>query len=213
MKRTNILFAAIIGLISTTVQAAPTLPNFDLGIKAGANFAKLDGKSWDAGYKASFLGGVFLGLRFPKVGVQVEGLFSQTKYTTSGVEFYNVYKAAPGVVFNPLVDSAKHHNFNVSYFNIPVLLEIKLLPILWVQLGPQYSGIVSINDKDNFVKDSKSLFKSGDFSGVVGLEAKLPFHLVVGARYVLGFSSMNNTNVSGAWQQRVIQAHVGFSFL
>jgi hypothetical protein len=215
MKKTLLSFIAVV-LLTPLVgisQIKPPKPNIDLGIKAGANFAQLKGKSWDDGYKASFLGGVFGGVRIKKVGVQVEAFFSQTKYTTTGKKFYDIYHTDPGVVFNPIIDSAKENSFNVGYINIPILFQYNVLPMLWVQLGPQYSGIVTVNDPDELVQDSKALFKNGSFSGVVGLEAKLPFKLVVGARYVFGLSSINNTTVSGAWQQNVIQGYLGFSFL
>jgi len=211
MKKTALLFIIIATLFSTSswAQKTPSLPNLDLGLKLGANFAKLDGKNWDGGYKASFLGGIFVGIRFPKVGVQIEGFYSQTNYSVDGKGFYSLYNG----FYNNAKDSLKKGAFRVSYFNIPVLFQIKVLPFLWAQVGPQYSGVMSVKDVDNLLVNAKGLFKSGDVSGVIGLEAKLPFHLVVGARYVLGFSSMNNTAVSDAWQQRVIQAHVGYSFL
>jgi hypothetical protein len=194
-------FLVIILLMSSGLVAEAkkggVVPNIDLGVKLGANFAKLDGKSWDNGYKANFLGGVFAGMRFNKVGVQIEGFYSQTNYTVDGYGFYSLYKG----FYNNAGDSLKKGSLKVSYFNIPVLFEVKLLPMLWAQIGPQYSGVLHVSDPDNMLQDAGSL------------EAKLPFHLVIGARYVLGLSSMNNTAVSDAWQQRVIQAHVGFSFL
>jgi hypothetical protein len=213
----NVLRSVIaIALLAPTVayaQPKPTIPNLDFGVKAGANFAQLSGKSWDKGYKANFLGGFFAGFRMKKIGVQVEAFFSQTKYTTTGKEFYDIYHTDPGVVFNPIVDSAKTNSFNVGYLNIPVLFQFNVLPMLWIQAGPQYSGVVTVSHPDELVQDAKGLFKKGNFSGVVGLEAKLPAHFVIGARYIFGLSSVNNTSVSGAWQQNLIQAHVGYSFL
>lgn len=214
MKRKNILLALITIIMPSMLwaQTKVSVPNLDLGIKVGANFAKLDGDTWDNGYKAGFLGGAFVGLRGNRFGVQLEGFFSQTHYTTTGQQFYTVYQGAPQL-FNQAIDSTKTGNFRAGYFNIPVLFEMKLLPMLWLQIGPQYSGIVSVKDANGFVNDAKSLFKSGYISGVGGLELKLPFHLDAGARYVLGFSDLNNSNIKGAWQQRTIQLHVGYTFL
>ena len=210
MKRTTILFAIIAILFSTTAWAkGPSAPNLDLGIKLGANFAKLDGKDWDGGYKASYLGGLFAGMRFKKVGVQVEVFYSQTSYSVDGKGFYSLYHT----FYTNAKDSLKKGAFRVSYYNIPVLLQIKLFSSLWAQIGPQYSGVIAVKDADKLLTNAKTLFKSGDVSAVVGLEAKLPFHLVVGARYVLGLSSLNKTAVADGWQQRTIQAHIGYSFL
>lgn len=210
MKKYLLLLGMVALLLPTLTSAQLVKPNIDLGLKVGANFAQLRGDSWETGYKANFLAGVFTGVRFKKFGVQVEGFFSQTKYRTVGKSFYRDY---PGVKFKQPVDSTQSGNFGVGYINIPVLLQFKVLPMLWVQAGPQYSGIVSVSDADDLVQDSKALFKNNDFCGVVGLEAKLPVKLVIGARYVFGLSSINNTSTSGAWQQNTIQLHLGFSFL
>jgi hypothetical protein len=98
--------------------------------------------------------------------------------------------------------------------DIPVLLEYKIINMLWVQAGPQFSTMLSAKSNDG--KDVKDLFNSSDISGLLGLEAKLPLHLVAGARYVLGFSDINNhavTQASESWKNRYIQAYVGFRFL
>jgi hypothetical protein len=207
------LLLAFVMLISPAAMWAQdksvSIPKVDLAIKLGANVAKLSGDSWDNGYKAGFLGGVAVGLREHRVGVQVEAFFSQTSYTVSGHNFYDAYSG----FYNNAADSAKNGSFKVTYLSIPVLFQLKLIPLLWLQVGPQYSGVVSVNDVDNMVKDAKGLFKSGDLSGVVGLELKLPLHINIGARYILGLSSLNNTNVSGAWQQRNVQVHISYAFL
>ena len=213
--RKRFMLLGLIALILPALASAqlkPGLPGLDLGLKVGANFAQLNGKSWDDGYKANYLAGIFAGLRAKKVGVQVEAFFSQTKYTTTGKEFSDAY---PTIAINQIAvgDSAKERSFNVGYLNIPVLFQYNIFSKLWLQVGPQYSGVVTVKDVDGLAKDAKSLFKSGDISGVVGLEAKLPFHLNAGARYVFGLSDMNNTGASGAWQQRTIQVHLGYSFL
>lgn len=186
-----------------------SIPKVDLAIKLGANIAKLSGDTWDNGYKAGFLGGVAVGLREHRIGVQVEAFLSQTSYTVSGHNFYDAYSG----FYNNAYDSAKNGSFKVTYLSIPVLFQLKLIPLLWLQIGPQYSGVVSVKDVDNMVHDAKGLFKSGDLSGVIGLELKLPLHLNIGARYILGLSSLNNTDVSGAWQQRTVQVHVAYAFL
>jgi len=212
MKNRKLLLALITIIFPAVVWAQDkgvSIPKVDLAIKLGANIAKLSGDSWDNGYKAGFLGGVAVGLREHKVGVQIEAFFSQTNYTVSGHNFYDAYSG----FYNNAADSAKNGSFKVTYLNIPVLFQLKLMPLLWLQVGPQYSGVVSVKDADNLVSDAKGLFKSGDVSGVIGLELKLPLHLNVGARYVLGLSSLNNTDVSGAWQQRTIQVHLAYAIL
>jgi hypothetical protein len=62
----------------------------------------------------------------------------------------------------------------------------------------------------------KKNFTTTDISGVLGLELRLPLHLTAGARYILGFSDVNNhdeTAISEAWRNRYAQVYVGFRFL
>jgi len=181
------------------------------GIKLGANLAKLDGQSWDGGYKTNLLGGVYLRLHNGRWGVQAEGFFSQSDYTT-GKDFNSIYPQ----YLQAGKDSFSKGSFKVSYFNIPLMVQVKLLSRVWIQVGAQYSGIVSVKDKDAFVKDAKKIFDdAGDVSAVGGIWIELPLHLNIGARYVMGFSNARNEHefegtASEAWKQRNIQLHLGF---
>ncbi len=216
MKRilTTLLFA---GLLLPQLSSAQ-LGNIgvDAGLKLGANFSNINGKYWENGYKANFLGGAFVSVNGPRIGVQVEAIFSQSSYAT-GNGFHDIYKD----FYNNIADSAKKGNFRVNYLSIPVLLNLKLFSKVIIQVGPQYSGVVSINDKDALLKDAKGLFKSGSVDGVIGLWVNLPANLNVGARYVIGFSNLNdedgNTTVQSSqriddsWKQRTLQVHLGYT--
>lgn len=213
MKYLKLLVTALFFPVLTNAQiglSSVSPIDIDLGLKAGANFAKLDGESWNNGYKAGFLGGLYGSIHTKKFGVQVEGLFSQANYTTTGTKFYQVYKGVPGF-FNNVADSAKQGDISVSHFSIPVLFTFKLFSNAWVQLGPQYSGIISVKDKDDLLSDARGLFGSGDISGVIGVWLNLPVGLNAGARYVIGFNDQNNSGFSDAWKNRNIQLHIGYS--
>lgn len=207
MKRIFTLMAlAIVGL---TVKSEAQKIDVDLGVKFGANFSNINGKYWENGYKANFLGGAFLGVNGNRLGVQLEGIFSQATYVT-GNDFHSLY----GAFYNNAADSVKKGSFKVNYLSIPVLLNIKLFSRAMIQLGPQYSGIVSVNDKDELLHDAKGLFKSGSLDGVIGIWLNLPARLNVGARYVIGFSDINSkSDADDAWKQRTLQVHIGYSIL
>lgn len=177
-----------------------------LGPKIGMNFSKLDGESWESGYQTNLLGGVWISVHGERFGIQVEGLFSQTTYTT-GQDFDEIYKQ----YLEAGKDSLQNGMFRLNYFNIPVLAQIKLINRIWLQVGPQYSGLVSVKDVDNFVKDAESLFKSGTISLVTGLHIDLTRHLNIGGRYVIGLSDVENTGME-SWKQRDIQVHLGYRF-
>ena len=197
MKRTLLLFSLIALLSPAIVQAQVPkvgLPTLDLGIKVGANFQQLNGGTWSQAYKPVIVGGIFLGVRKNKIGVQAEGLINTASYN--------------------LKDSTKT-GIRATYISIPVLFEYKLFSLLWLQVGPQYSGVVSVKSVNGFEGDAKQVLKSGDVDGVLGLDLRL-LHFDVGARYILGFSDINNksyTGLSESWNNRSIQLHVGFKFI
>jgi hypothetical protein len=205
MKHT--LLAIFIALLfSATINAQPVvgtvtkaLPKIDLGIKLGADFEQLNGKTWAQSYQPGIIGGVFVGLHKHNVGVQAELLLNTSHYTTQN-----------------LIDSVHKGDFRATYFDIPVLFEYKVIPMVWLQVGPQFSSLVSVKSLNDAVSDAKSDFKSGAFSGVVGAEERLPVHIVAGVRYILGFTNINNeskTGITEAWNQHIIQVYVGFKFI
>jgi hypothetical protein len=196
---TALLFFAMAAQAQNPAAAVKALPKVDLGIKLGANFEQLNGQTWQSAYKPGIVGGIFIGLRKKRFGVQVEGLVNTATYH--------------------LKDSVKT-GIRATYISIPLLFEYKVIPMLWVQIGPQYSGVANVQSVNGFTGDAKNVITSGGVSGVIGLELKLPVKLNIGARYILGFSDMNNhalpTTYSGysdAWKQRTIQVHVGFRFI
>lgn len=214
MKHIKLLFVTLLFpfLSHAQIGLSSVSPiDIDLGIKVGANFAKLDGNTWTGGYNAGFLGGVYGSIHTKKLGVQVEGLFCQANYKTTGTEFYKVYKVIPSF-FKNVADSAKQGDISVSYFSIPVLFTFKLFSNAWVQLGPQYSGIVSVKDKDDLLNDARGLFADGDLSGVIGVWLNLPVGLNAGARYIIGFNDQrNDAALSEAWKNRTVQLHLGYN--
>jgi hypothetical protein len=207
MKQTFLLAALSASLFTaSTTQAqlpgvhkvAKALPKVTVGLKLGANFQTLDGDGqvFVNSYKGGVAGGAFVGVTKNKIGVQVEGIVKTVKYSVSDA-----------------IKSAGGNDINTVYLDVPVLFEYKIVNRLWVQAGPQFSALLSAKS-DN--KDVKSTFNTSDFSVVAGLQALLPLHIVVGARYLYGFSDMNNSANSGltnALHNRSAQVYVGWRFL
>jgi hypothetical protein len=205
LKSTSLAALLVVFLFSSRTHAQSLI----LGIKAGANFDKTQGKNLDGKFSGNFLVGGYAGVRFTKIKVTADVLFSQSKITT-GDNFGNAF----GNYVNQNVSNIKDGKFKMSELSIPVLVGFNILPkLLWIQAGPQYTGVVSINDVNDFLKESKDVFKSGYLSGVVGAELELPFSLNAGLRYIFGISDRNNTNVNESWRTSHFQLHVGYSFL
>ena len=213
MKHITFCSFIIIGLILSTTAGAQSipvvskvtkaLPRVDFGVKIGANFAQLGGDNWEQSYKPGIMGGAFVGLRKHKVGVQVEALINTSHYTTQNI-----------------IDSVHKGDFRATYFDIPVLFEYriisgKLLPKVWVMVGPQFSSLMSIKSLNDYSGDVKSSFKSGNFSGVVGLEIRY-LKFTLGGRYILGLTNIQNESVTTAkqsWNSRSGQVYLGFRFI
>ncbi len=169
------------------------LPKVIIGVKLGAAFDQLNSSSFDNSYKTGIQGGAFVGITHKNIGIQVEGLVSSAKFSAKNNSSYYI---------------------NSVNLNVPVLLEYRLISRLWLQLGPQFSDVLSENDNNS--GGVKNVLKTTGFAGVLGLQAILPVHLVAGARYILGFTNVNNNNipnVKDTWNDRSIQVYVGFRFL
>jgi hypothetical protein len=141
-------------------------------------------------------------LRWNVLGFQLEALLNTSKYT-----------------FKDIKDSAQKGNFRAAYFNVPFLLQYKLLgkatlPKLWLLCGPQYSGLLSVKSLNNYNTTGDILRKS-NFGVVVGLEARF-LRFSAGARYIHGLEDINNDVIKaagGTWSTRSLQFTAGVKFL
>lgn len=202
----GLLLAAGISIAAVNTSSAQSL---ELGIKAGASFNHTNGSSLDEGFKGSFLGGAYGGVRIAMLKIQIEALFSQSTVTT-GASFNDAFHN----YINDNAHDLKEGTFKMNELSIPLTVGIRVVPkLLWAELGVQYTGVVSIKDKDSFLKESEDVFKKGYVSGIVGASVDLPFKLNAGARYLFGLSDRNNADVSEKWKTSQIQVHVGYSFL
>src|SRR5690606_11374836 len=183
--------------------------NLDLGIKAGAGFNQTNGPSLQGEFNGNFVGGAFLGIRSAKIKIQAEALFSQSTVVTGSSfnEAFNQY-------IRESSQDLQEGNFKMNELSIPLTVGIRVVPnLLWVELGAQYTRIVSVNDVNSFLKASEDVFKNGYTSAVIGLSADLPLKLNLGARYLYGLSNRNKSEVDEKWGTSQIQIHVGYSFL
>jgi hypothetical protein len=169
---------------------------FHLGIKAGTNISELTGRSFDEGFQWNFMAGAFSEINFTSNwGIQPEVLFSQTTTQTAS-DFNDIYE-----------EGINSRSVKLNYLSIPILLTYKLpLPIISLQAGPQF-GIL-MNTSDNITTNGTNAFKSGDFSMVVGAQLNLG-GFKGGARYVYGFTNINDITNADSWKNRTIQLYVG----
>jgi hypothetical protein len=189
MKK-NIIIASLFCLSSNLLIAQ----KFNIGLKAGANFTKIEGVAIKQEYKLNYHAGAFIELDFnKKIGIQPEVLFSQ----------YEAQIVTSSTITPP------NANYKINYLNIPVLLRYKIGKILVLNVGPQYS--ILLNSNDNLVSSGTKAFKDGDFGMIGGLQLGFKF-LRVYARYNIGLNNINDISSSNNWKSQQIQAGVGFRF-
>lgn len=119
------LFVVVIALFMGTTVFSQSL---DLGIKLGANFANISDVS-NMSSKTGFQGGAFAALKFQKVAVQADVLYSQ-----QGAKF-------------------KFGKFDLDYVNVPIVVKYYLVQGLNVQVGPQFGFLVNDDVAEGETKD------------------------------------------------------------
>ena len=178
------------------------MPKIEFGVKLGVNLQSISSnKTWDNNFQTGFVGGITLGMHHKKAGVQAEVLISTTSFSSP-----------------ILVDSATNNKdlLRAVSINIPVLFEYSFIPKLKLQIGLQYTNMISVKSTKGYFGDPKVFFKQTEFSGVIGLEAKLSKHLNASARYLIGLTNINNDWITPAaddpWKTQAIQICVGYKF-
>jgi len=171
-----------------------------LGIRAGANMYKIDGKAFDDEFLYGYHAGASLEIMFNKViGIQPEVLFNQSN-TRTGYSFDTLYKSInPGTL----------KDVKLNYISIPILLNIRPFPFLTLQAGPQFGVLMS---KDlPLLEDGKEAFKNGDLTMLAGVQLNIMKFRIYG-RYGIGLNNLNDIDNKDKWKSQSAQIGLGFNF-
>ncbi len=204
MKRMKMLAACAVALIVSTNThgqlgiAKKVVPKVTIGGKLGLNLQQTTvtdnvlTPSFNSGYKPGILGGLFVSVDKKKKGIRAEGLLKSAKLEGSGVAY----------------------SIRTVSLDIPVLFEYKVVKRVWLQVGPQFTTLLSAHGLDAYKDvDYKGSFRNSDLSLVGGVEVQLPMKLTAGVRYVKGFIDVNNTPLNEKWRNSSIQVSVGYRLL
>jgi hypothetical protein len=184
------LTIAILLLLTLTAMHSDAQKSMEWGLKAGGNYLKVGGRSFDNTYNLSFSGGAYAEINYSKYfTIQPELLFNQVLAKTSQ-EFNQIYSGY-GPVSNQLV--------SVDYIAVPILLVYKPIPLLSILVGPQYS--YAIAQTKNLLQSYPNInaFNHSDFSLVFGGQLNMG-KMKVGLRYQEGLVNINNINSTDAWR-------------
>ena len=192
--KTKFLTLAAALLISQLMMA-----QFHLGIKAGANITKVDGKSFNEefnyGYNVGGFAEIGLGKKF---AFEPEVLFNQYTSTLDS-NYKHIYEN---------VITSDQSKVKLNYLTIPLLIDYKFLGPIHLQAGPQF-GVLMSHDK-TFLENGENAFKGGDFSMVAGAQIKLAQFRITG-RYIIGLNNINDIDNQDKWKNQVIQLSVGIA--
>jgi hypothetical protein len=186
-------------LIACVIAAQVATAQFHIGIKAGSNITKIDGKSFKDEFRYGYLLGGFAEIGLGgKLSIQPEVLYNQyqTKVDSS---FKSIYQNA----FNSSSSTIK-----LNYLSIPLMLNYKLGSLITLQAGPQF-GVLIDQNKD-LLENGKEAFDKGDFSMAGGAQLKFSKLRLTG-RYVVGLNNINDIDKKDKWKSQAIQVSVGFA--
>jgi hypothetical protein len=189
----------LLSLFALVLIAQASMAQFHLGIKGGANFTKVEGKSFKDEFRYGYALGGFMEVRMGNHFVlQPEVLFNQysTKLDSS---YKNVYQD----VFNG------NANVKLNYLSIPVVVNYKLIgSFLSLQAGPQF-GIL-IDQSKTLLQNGGNAFKNGDFSMLAGVQLKIAA-LRINGRYAIGLNNISDLPEEGKWKNQGFQVTVGLA--
>ena len=170
--------------------------DFKLGVKAGVNIHKIDGKSFKDEFSYGYHLGGFASIGLTKkFAIQPEVLFSQVSADTSS-NFSDVYD------FNSV------SKVQLKYLQIPLLLNYNPNPFVSLQVGPQFGILVDQNS--NMVKNGREAFSKGDFSMLGGIQLNISKIRLYG-RYAVGLNNINDIDDQEKWKNQSFQVGVGFA--
>jgi opacity protein-like surface antigen len=193
--KTKILGLLTIALVAGTVSFAQ-----GVGIKAGANINKIDGKGLKEEFQYGYSLGGFAELYFNnKWGIQPEVSWNQYQTQTTD-DFDDVI---PG-------GTSDLKGIKLNYLSIPLLLNFRPVQFITLQAGPQF-GIL-INKEQGLLKNGQDAFSSGDFSMLGGVQLNIG-KLKVGGRYQIGLNNINDIDNSTKWKNQGFQIYAGIKLL
>ena len=177
--------------------AAKAQEKVNIGIKVGQNLTSVNSVAVDR-HTASYHGGVTFQIGLTdKISLVPEVLLSQTKLATNP----SITDILGDNRYNP-------ETYHLSYLMLPLLVQLKPLPALLLQAGPQY-GIL-IDQKKDGKENAQLAFKEGEFSFVGGAKVNLGGFFVYG-RYVVGLQDISALQDQAKWKTRQWQLGIGMS--
>lgn len=166
----------------------------DFGIKAGANYSNFTNADFKSDALTGFHAGGIVTFRM------TDNLFIQEEFLFS----YQGAKIKDGVFAGQDIKN--------YYISVPILLKYRTNFGLYLEAGPQFSGLAK-EDTDNLPVDKFA--KKLDLGAAAGIGYQSSTGFGIGARYLAGLSSVGDfqlSNVKTDFRSSVIQASLFYIF-
>lgn len=187
-------------LLTMTAAHSYAQKSMEWGLKAGGNYFKVGGRSFDNAYRVSFSGGAYAELNYSsKFTIQPELLFNQVLCKTSA-NFSQIYAGLEPVGFQLV---------SLDYIAVPILLVYKPIPLISVIVGPQYSYLIAQTQGLLQVDKSRDAFHHSEVALVFGGQLNMG-KVKVGLRYQEGLNNINAINTTDTWQTYGFQLYFGY---
>ncbi|MEJ0105080.1 MAG: porin family protein [Bacteroidota bacterium] len=191
LKTALLIFVTFLGqqLFSQGIQ---------IGAKADVTYSRIGGDGMSVGYRAGFNAGAFAEYKIDaKWSVQPELLYSQRNIKIGNFKEYFASSAS---------EDPGQYAF-LSYISVPISIKYKIIKLLTVNAGVQYSYLLYANE--TLLRDKSDAFKKNDFGVIAGVEYT-PSRLRLYARYYRGVYDINNINNLHPWHTQQFQAGIGY---
>jgi hypothetical protein len=189
----------LLSLFALLLLTQAAMAQFHLGVKAGTNITKVDGKSFKDEFRYGYHLGGFAEIRMGnKFVLEPEVLWNQYA-TRLDSNFSNVYHG----VFDG------NSNVKLNYLSIPILLNYKLIgKFISLQAGPQFG--VLIDQNKTLLQNGGNAFKQGDFSMLAGVLVRMG-PVRINGRYAIGLNNISDIPDDNKWKSQGFQLSVGLA--
>lgn len=189
----------LLSLFALVLMSQAAMAQFHLGVKAGTNITKVDGKSFKDEFRYGYHLGGFAEIRMGnKLVLQPEVLWNQYA-TRVDSNFSHVYQD----VFDG------NSNVKLNYLSIPILVNYKLIgKFISLQAGPQFG--VLIDQNKTLLQNGGNAFKQGDFSMLAGVLVRMG-PIRVNGRYAIGLNNISDIPDDNKWKSQGFQLSVGLA--
>lgn len=195
--------AFVLSLLTLTITHSYAQQSLQWGLKAGGNYFKLGGRSFDNTYNLGFSGGAYAEVNYT------------TKWSIQPELLFNLNSGKTSEAFNSIYGGVSDQLVTLDYITIPILVAFKPIPELSILLGPQYGFLISqttglLNPSGTTSPNAnQNAFSRSDFSLIFGGQLNLG-KVKLGLRYSEGLNNINRINSSDSWRQYGVQFYFAF---